>query len=126
MSEGVRRRRLAVLVVAAPPFIWFLHLAASYWLVPVACDAGTNLPLHAATVLALLASAAVVAFGVRVGRTASPPEGGLSGSTEVTALTELDHRSAESLGRAAVAMGAYFALIIVVTGLVAALLVPCT
>lgn len=122
----VTRRRLAVLIVAAPPFIWFLHLAASYWLVPVACDAGTNLPIHAATLVALLASGAVVGFGLRTGRAeASRSSEGLL-DPEVTTLTELDHRSDQALGRAAVAMGAYFALIILVTGLVAVLLTPCT
>ena len=126
MSEPSRRRRLAVLVVASPPFIWFVHLSASYWLVPVACDAGTNLPLHAATLVALLAAAAVVGFGLRTGRSDRRVSTGPPVGSEVTTLTELDHRSAQALGRAAVAMGAYFALIIVVTGLVAVLLTPCT
>lgn len=123
---GLTRRRLAVLVVAAPPFIWFLHLAASYWLVPVACEAGTNLPIHAATVVALAASGAVVGFGLRTGRAEPPTASDGLLDPEVTTLTELDLSDHRSLGRAAVAMGAYFALVIVVTGLVAALLTPCT
>lgn len=126
MSDPSRRRRVAVLVVASPPFIWFVHLAVSYWLVPVACEAGTNMALHAATLVALLASGAVVAFGIRTGRSAPHKGSENSGALEITALTELDNRSTEALGRAAVAMGAYFGLIIVVTGLVAAVLAPCT
>ena len=126
MSEPSRRHRLAVLVVAAPAFIWFLHLAASYWLVPVACDAGTNLPIHAATLVALAASAGVVAFGLRSGRSGRPSPSGDLWDSGLTAQTEIDQRNPEALGRAAVAMGAYFALVIVVTGLVAALLTPCT
>lgn len=38
--------------------VWFAHLLVSYLLVPVACDWGTALPLHATTVVA-----AVVALG---------------------------------------------------------------
>lgn len=62
MTAASNRALVRQLTVAAAlglaPAVWFAHLLLSYLLVPVACEWGTTLPLHATT-----AAAAVVAFG---------------------------------------------------------------
>lgn len=56
-SALVRRLTVAAALGLAPA-VWFAHLLLSYLLVPVACEWGSTLPLHAATV-----AAAALAFG---------------------------------------------------------------
>lgn len=119
-----RRRTVAVLVVAAAPLVWALHLGVSYWLVPVACEAGTNLPIHLATGVGLLASLAIVVYGHRMG-----PGRQRRADTAVAVASvgdELEHASAAALAPLATILGAYFGLVIAVTGLVAVILGPCT
>ncbi|MGY6501445.1 MAG: hypothetical protein ACXIVQ_11215 [Acidimicrobiales bacterium] len=111
-------RTAAVLLVAAPPTVWALHLGLAYWLVPVSCRAGTTLPIHLATGVALLALAAVVVAGRRVGR---------AGSVHLLAMdgVELEHRTPSGLARLAVLLAYYFAVVVVATGLVAVFQRPC-
>ena len=111
-------RTAAVLLVAAPPTVWALHLGVAYWLVPVSCRVGTTLPIHLATAAALLALAAVVGVGRRVGR---------SGSAYLLAMegVELEHRTPAGLARFAILLAYYFAVVVVATGLVAVFQRPC-
>lgn len=47
----------ALLALAVPPSVWFLHLNASYLLVPPSCSGGTRWPFLLVTVVALAAVA---------------------------------------------------------------------
>lgn len=122
MGRTDTSRTSAVLLVAAAPAVWALHLGVSYWLVPVACEAGTASPIHVTTGIALAATAAIILLGARTARTTRPTGGMLVGTAE----TELEHRTTAGLGRLAAVMGVYFALVIAMTGVVAVVMRPCS
>lgn len=69
-SEGRSPARWAALALAVAlvggPAVWFLHLAVSYWLVPVSCRAGSTWPMQVTTVVALVAGVAVVLLSARL------------------------------------------------------------
>jgi hypothetical protein len=115
----MRRRSTALLVVAVAPLVWMLHLTLSYWLVPAACDAGSNAAINVVTALGLAATSAVAWFGWR-----SDPERRRRRGSVLTD-TELDHRTAAGIARLAFVLGAYFTLVVAVTGLVPIVLRPC-
>jgi|SRR6056297_899856 len=49
----VRTPVVAAAVIAVAPAVWFTHLAVVYALVPLSCRWDSNLPLHAATAVAV-------------------------------------------------------------------------
>jgi hypothetical protein len=50
----VRTPVVAAAVIAVAPAVWFTHLAVVYALVPLSCRWESNLPLHAATAVAVV------------------------------------------------------------------------
>lgn len=112
-----RSRTVGVLVVATAPLAWAIHLGLSYWFVPVTCSWSTALPMHLTTAAAVAVSLSVAALGRRA-QHASRPADYLTGR-ELAATPE------PALARLAIMFGLYFALVIVITGLVPVVVSPC-
>lgn len=107
MSDGALRRLVEgdrALVVAGllAPGAWVVHLSAALVLVPVACETGWELPLHALTV----ACAAVAAAGLLLLRRTPPGD-------------------EPELRRWAGSLAVFFLALIVVEGIPALVLDPC-
>jgi hypothetical protein len=106
-----------VALVALGPGIWFAHLSISYFLVPYSCRIGSDLPIHAVTLVALIGAVVTTVIAVRAVR-----GGGrdrfwrwffVSGEA---VKAERDDR--QTLFVLSAAMAAYFWLVVAVTGLV--------
>jgi hypothetical protein len=91
---------IPVLMVAVAPTAWAMHLALSYWFVPVSCERGTVAPMHLTTAVAVACAVAAAIYGHRAPRSST-------------------------LGRLTLTLGVYFAGVIVMTGLVAVIVDPC-
>lgn len=109
--------RLATLLVLGPPVVWMLRIAASYILVPYACQARGNWPIHLATVVALLAIASMAVLAADGWwRARAEPEPG----TDAT-LPQLDR----FLTGFAALSGAFFLLVVLAEGVMGLLIGPC-
>lgn len=101
-------------LVALAPAAWFTHLAVNYALVPWSCRAGTDLPLHVVTVLALVGLATSGGLAARRSR---------DGASVGVWLRVLMSSDAQAPGRpslplVALVFAAYFALVVAMAGLV--------
>ncbi|HSL73960.1 MAG TPA: hypothetical protein VK853_05820 [Ilumatobacteraceae bacterium] len=90
----------AVILVA--PFVWFMHLSVVYALVPISCRWNSDLPMHAATLVAAVG----VAGSIRVARRAH---------AEATGAVSDGRRPDRTMEMIALALSAYFALLVVMT-----------
>lgn len=128
MTGGHERRlpawAILTVVVTLGPAVWFLHLAVSYWLVPVSCRAGGGWPIHVTTVVALALGAAVVLGAARLA--------GTSVGDGMARLVRISGPGGGPLGSGAdllVALGwllaVFFVLVVVGAGLPALILRPC-
>jgi hypothetical protein len=61
-------RTLVAAVIAFPPAVWMGHLLIVYALVPLSCRVGSDLPFHAATVVALAGAAGATWVAIRAWR----------------------------------------------------------
>jgi hypothetical protein len=118
-----RRQVLVVGLAALGPTTWAAHLLLSYWFVPVSCEAGTTAPMHAVTVAAV--TVIVVTLLVAAGAIRN---GGVIPVRDLVMASSLDgdeQAARRALPRLAVLLAVYFALVVVVTGLVAVVVDPC-
>lgn len=111
-------------LVALGPTAWGLHLTVSYWLVPVACRAGSDVGLHVATAVAALAAVGALAWGYRrlarrgdvagavLGRRAETGGGGAEGARQLFDVMGF-------------ALAGFFLLIVLVAGLSPLMLGAC-
>ncbi len=112
-----RSRTTAVVVVALAPLAWAVHLGLSYWFVPVTCSWSTVAPMHLTTMGAVVVSLSVAVAGWR----------SQHGSTRGDYISgrELAATPDPALARLAIMLGLYFALVILLTGLVPVVVSPC-
>lgn len=118
---------VGVALVALGPGIWFTHLSVSYFLIPISCRAGSDLPIHAATVVALIGAGVTTVTAVKAVRAGGGRAGGGSGDrlwdwffvSGEAARDERDERDdRQTLFVLATAMAAYFWFVVVMTGFV--------
>src|SRR6056297_2725669 len=93
----VRTPVVAAAVIAVAPAVWFTHLAVVYALGPLSCRWDSNLPLHAATAVAVagVVGSMWAAHRARV---------------EASGRTDTDHLLA-------VLLSGYFALLVLMTAM---------
>jgi hypothetical protein len=109
---SVRPSVTAAAVILAAPLVWFTHFSVVYALVPLSCRWDSDLPLHAATVVA----AAGVASSIWVARrahVAASEQGDAGGPPD---------RTVEMI---ALALSAYFAFLVVMTAMVTVIVDRC-
>lgn len=102
-------------LIAFAPAAWFTHLAITYAIVPWSCRIGTDLPLHVVTVLAVIGLIGSGTIAVRRGS----DDVGFRDRIRLL-MSESSHLppDRDSLPLVALAFAAYFALVVVMTGLV--------
>jgi hypothetical protein len=118
-----RRTAFVVVLAAAPPAIWGLHLALTYAIVPESCAAGTTVGLHVATFLGatlIVGSGALAALLYRNGRLLDPRA--LVRARDLDASAPAADRA---VPRLAVLFAPYFLLLVLMAGLVFVMVDPC-
>jgi hypothetical protein len=109
---GIRPAVAAAGVILAAPLVWFTHFSVVYALVPLSCRWGSDLPLHAATLVAATGAASCiwVARRAHVAASGVADDGGPPDRTiEMIAL----------------ALSAYFAFLVVMTAMVTVVVDRC-
>jgi hypothetical protein len=109
---GVRPPVAAAGVILAAPLVWFTHFSVVYALVPLSCRWNSDLPLHAATLVAVVGAAASIWVARRAHVAAAGETDGV-GSPD---------RTVEMI---AVALSAYFAFLVVMTLMVTVVVDRC-
>lgn len=114
----VRTPVVAAAVIAVAPAVWFTHLAVVYALVPLSCRWDSNLPLHAATAVAVVGVVGSMWVARRVRAEASSP-----GSGDAAADDAGRHDGTVHL--LAVLLSGYFAFLVLMTALVTVVVDRC-
>jgi hypothetical protein len=118
----VRAPVVATAVIVVAPVVWFTHLAVVYALVPLSCRWDSNLPLHAATAVAV----AGVVGSMWVARRARAAAG-----TADSITADSDRETDDGVGRdgtvqfLAVLLSGYFAFLVLMTAMVTVVVDRC-
>jgi hypothetical protein len=114
----IRTTAVAAAVIAVAPAVWFTHLAVVYALVPLSCRWDSNLPLHAATAVAVVG---VVGSMLAVRRTRTEASGPGPGDADDDDAGRHDG----TLYLLAVLLSGYFAFLVLMTALVTVVVDRC-
>jgi hypothetical protein len=109
---SVRPAVAAAAVILAAPVIWFTHFSVVYALVPLSCRWESDVPMHAATLVAAVG----VGGSVWVARRAHAEASGAAGD---------GRRPDRTIEIVALALSAYFAFLVVMTATVTVVVDRC-
>ena len=120
----VRTPVVTAAVIAMAPAVWFTHLAVVYALVPLSCRWDSNLPLHAATAVAVVGVVGSMWVARRARAETSGPG---SADTDADDADDADDagRHDRTVHLLAVVLSGYFAFLVLMTALVTVVVDRC-
>jgi hypothetical protein len=110
--RAVRPSVVAAGVILAAPLIWFTHFSVVYALVPLSCRWNSDLPLHAASLVAACTAAVSIRFARRAHAIASDQ-------------SDADDPPDRTVEMIALVLSVYFAFLMVMTAMVTVIVDRC-
>lgn len=124
-SSGPTRPRLAIAIAACAAGAWFVHLAASYALVPSACRWQSALPLLVVTVAGVAVGVGCAVVAARAGGPRGPWTHRMRASLELGEAGDDGGTDVPRIAMSGLALATYFTFVMLLAALIPIVVDPC-